>query len=156
MPRKTTEPPTPPAPDKTRQNATDFDVPPNQRIAIEALLAGKTMTAAAEAAGVTRATLWRWSNKDPEFQAALNSFRREAYDLLRMRTASLASLAIDAVEKALRGDDEKTALAVLRGLGFLNGTRELPPTDDLHALKIQQRQESYARLMSDMNYPELF
>lgn len=155
MPRKTAAPP-PPEADNTRQNETEFDVPPNQRIAIEAILAGKTMTAAAKAAGVTRATLWRWLNRDPAFQAALNSFKRETYDQLRMKTASLASLAIDAVEKALRADDEKTALAVLRGLGFLNGVRDLPPTDDLHALKIQQRREAYGRLTADMDYPDLF
>lgn len=87
------------------------------------------MTDAAKAAGVNRSTLWRWLNKDAEFQSTMNSYKREAFDQLSMRTTALASLAISAVESALRGGDEKASIAVLRGLGLLNDVRVEPPTD---------------------------
>lgn len=139
-----------------QQDATEFQISTQQRRAIEAILVGKSMTEAAKAAGVNRSTLWRWLNRDPEFQAAFNSYRREAYDQLQSQTTGLASLAISAVEAALRGGDEKTGLAVLRGLGFLTGVRVDPPTDDLHELTMRQRRAAYSRLMADVDLPDIF
>jgi hypothetical protein len=46
-------------------------LPDNQRLAVEALVAGKNRTEAAEAAGVTRKTVHRWLH-DPVFLAALH------------------------------------------------------------------------------------
>jgi hypothetical protein len=43
--------------------------------AIEALKAGATWTEAAAAVGVTRPTLWRWTQLDPEFAAAAEDAR---------------------------------------------------------------------------------
>jgi hypothetical protein len=48
-----------------------------QGIALASLLAGKTMTTAARAAGVNRSTVWRWLHNDPEFIAFYNSARVE-------------------------------------------------------------------------------
>jgi hypothetical protein len=137
-----------------QQDATDFEISAQQRRAIEAILSGNTMTDAAKTAGVNRSTVWRWMNKDAEFQSALNSYKREALDQLSMRTTALASLAISAVEAALRAGDEKTGIAVLRGLGFLNGVRLDPPTDDVHELRMRQRRSAFARVMESVDLPD--
>jgi hypothetical protein len=137
-----------------QQNATEFDVPANQRMAIEALVAGKNMTTSAEAAGVTRATLWRWLNKDPEFQAALNSYKREVCEQVETQTVGLAKLAIEAVENALRSGDARTAIAVLRGLGILDGSRLTAPTDDVEELRLRQRRARYAQFVAQIDAPD--
>jgi len=49
--------------------ATD-GLSPQQRLAVEALIAGSTLTEAADAAGVTRQTVRRWRSEIPAFQAA--------------------------------------------------------------------------------------
>lgn len=137
-----------------QQDATEFEISAPQRRAIEAMLPGKSLTDAAKAAGVNRSTLWRWLNKDAEFQSALNSYKREAFDQLSMRTTALASLAISAVESALRAGDEKAGIAVLRGLGFLNGARVDPPTDDVHELRMRQRRAALAQVMESVDLPD--
>jgi phage terminase small subunit len=154
MKRNRANPPQPPD-DPMQHNATEFDVPANQRLAIEALVAGKNMTAAAQAAGVTRATLWRWMNKDADFQAALNSYKRELFEQVETQAVGLAKLAIEAVEKALREGDAKTGLAVLRGLGMLDGSRIVAPTDDVQELRLRQRRAAYARLCAEIDTPDL-
>lgn len=141
--------------DTMQQNATEFDVPANQRLAIEALVSGKNMTAAAQAAGVSRATLWRWMNKDAEFQAALNSYKREVLEQVETQAVGLAKLAIEAIEKALRDGDAKTGIAVLRGLGMLDGSRLPTPTDDVHELRLRQRRARYASIVAEIDTPDL-
>jgi transposase-like protein len=54
----------------TPQNATPESLTPAQDTAIVALLAGKTITDAATAAGVDRATVHRWLKDDLAFLAA--------------------------------------------------------------------------------------
>lgn len=113
------------------------------------------MTAAAKAAGVTRATLWRRSNKDAMFQAALNSYKREVFEQVETHAVGLAKLAVEAVENALRAGDAKTGIAVLRGLGMLDGTRLPMPTDDVQELRLRQRRAAYARLVAEIDTPDL-
>jgi hypothetical protein len=61
------------------QNATpDGDgLKLNQTIALEHLFAGKTVTKAAEAAGVDRTTVHRWLREDWAFQAAYHRTQRD-------------------------------------------------------------------------------
>jgi hypothetical protein len=76
------------ASNETRQIATLSLTPgmlpetlsPAQGQALTALLAGRTMTSAAQAAGVNRTTVWRWLNEDPDFIAFYNSARVEMAD----------------------------------------------------------------------------
>jgi len=135
--------------DTSHQNATDLDVSPNQLIAIESLISGKSMTAAAEAAGVNRATLWRWLHKDPDFQATLNSYKKDAVEQVQAQLAGLSTLAISAVKKALQAGDAKTGLALLRGLGALDGNRPEPPSDDVQELRLRLRRAESERLLAE-------
>jgi hypothetical protein len=93
--------------------------------ALAALLAGKTVTAAAQEAEVDRTTIYRWL-RDPDrpgFRRALERGRWELRQAVQARLLSLAGKAADCLEGTLAQGDSKAALALLKGLGFLQGPR---------------------------------
>lgn len=104
---------------------------------MQALLSGEQITAAAKTAKVNRSTLHRWL-KEPEFLAALNTCRSELREAQHDRLASLASSAIEVIEQALEEGDARTALAVLRGVGLLDG--QTPHTGPTNADRIRYDQ----------------
>ena len=77
--------------DIVRQNATDL-TDASHALAIEALVAGSTVTAAAEQAGVSRATLHRWLATDPDFIAAHNSRKAEVLAEVRGKIKALLGI----------------------------------------------------------------
>jgi hypothetical protein len=66
-------------PDKIRQLSQE------QMNAIEHLLRGQSDRSVAEAAGVSRQTIWEWRNHDPLFIAELNRQRFEMWQEARER-----------------------------------------------------------------------
>lgn len=104
------------------------DLRPNQRLALESLLAGSTFTQAAERAGVTDRTLRRW-RKTPEFAEALSDGQHEAHTAARARLLALTTAALDALEIGLRDGTPwqraRVGLRLLEGLGHLTGHVQL-------------------------------
>lgn len=90
-----------------------------QQTALGALRGGGTFVRAAEEAGVSRMTLYRWLRGNPQFRAAFNAWQEEAIESARTRLIKLADQAVDVVEHALSYKDEKVALKVLRSVGAL-------------------------------------
>jgi hypothetical protein len=86
---------------KMEQNGTLDSLSPAQMTAVEALLAGKTNTEAAMAAGVGRTSIQRWLKDDFAFQAELNRGRREIRRTAFGNLERLAAKAADCLEKAL-------------------------------------------------------
>lgn len=78
---------------------------PNQRRAIEVLVTTGNVTAAAEAAGVTRQTVHRWLRDNDEFKRALALAERAALAKLNRNLLRLSDKAIKALEKALDDDE---------------------------------------------------
>lgn len=78
---------------------------PAQEQAILLLAAGKTVTATAEALGVTRQTVSTWANQDAEFMAALALARKETLEAGADRVRGLVAKALDAVEAAFEAED---------------------------------------------------
>jgi hypothetical protein len=101
---------------------TDQELSAAQEKAIEALLAGKSVSEAAIVADVNRTTVHRWLN-DPRFDLALRRSRRELREAMRARLLALGSKAIDSVERSIVDGDANAALAVLKGLSWFS--REL-------------------------------
>lgn len=107
-----------PADAPAHENATEcntHEYPPilerplsaRQMRAIAKLAAGKCEKTVASEIGVDRATLWRWSHRNPIFMAELQRHRRAAWDsvgdrLHGLMRRMLRSLASDLVDKRSR------------------------------------------------------
>lgn len=65
---------------------------PRKRVAIESLLTSGDVSKAAEAAGVTRKTLYRWL-EEPEFAEAINTATAAALENLSRRLVGLGETA---------------------------------------------------------------
>ncbi len=85
-----------------------------QELALEALLAGKTQVEAADAAGVTRETVNRWSKRHPGFIAASRQRRQARTAAAEEVAANLDRQAIKVVSDAVSEGDTKAAIAWLR------------------------------------------
>src|SRR5918999_79348 len=83
-----------------RQNATLQALSPKQRAAVEALLATGEVAAAAQAAGVSRATLHRWL-REPAFLAAVRDAEARALDDLSRLLVRLGRTAAATLAKAM-------------------------------------------------------
>ena len=90
-----------------------------QQTALAALKGGKSFPQAAEVAGVSRATVYRWVQTDPRFRAAYNQWQRDQAESARARVLGLADKAVEVVDKALDRDNEKVAMGMLKHLGAL-------------------------------------
>ena len=86
--------------DIVRQNATD-STDASRALAIESLVAGSTVTAAADQAGVSRATLHRWLASDHVFIAAFNDRKAEVLAEVQGDLRSLAGSAVAVYRRAL-------------------------------------------------------
>lgn len=124
--------------DTSQHNLT---LPLQQAQAVVGLLGGLSVTDAAKAAGVSRATVHRWLKDDFTFQAAVNQGQRELQEALQCRLLNLAEDAVSCVEKVLQAGDGKAALALLKGLGFLK-CRSLPiGSSDPKELEARHKEE---------------
>jgi hypothetical protein len=83
--------------------ATGNSLTPKQRKALEAFALGKTPADAAQAAGVHRATVYRWQ-QEPAFMAELRRVEGAALRHLGRRVLALSDAAADAIEAALTSD----------------------------------------------------
>lgn len=99
------------------RNATLPGLPsvPQERV-LAALLSGSTVTAAAKAGKVDRATVHRWLSDDPAFIAAYNSYRLEMVDAIRQEVRFLSAEAIKALRSVLT-DEATPAVVKLKAAG---------------------------------------
>lgn len=127
-------------------DAESVELAPAQCLAVAALAGGSTITSAAEAAGVSRPTVYAWLDGSPEFVAELNRARAEQRDALRADLRSLATAAVDAMRQLIESPETpapvrlRACLAVLAVAGA-----DAPPlpigstrTEDI-ANEIQER-----------------
>ena len=106
-----------------------------QELALAALRLGSTFRHAAEAAGVARPTIYRWMQTDPHFRAAYNAWKQEQGESARGRLLQLADEAVDVIANALRGNDRKAAVQVLKSAGALRPGR--PQATDAKVVELQ-------------------
>ena len=112
----------------TTKKATKPRLSAAEMTAIQHLLSGSSVIAAAEAAGVDRTTLHRWMRRKVHFREALTRAREELQATFALRLAAIADTAID----GLRGGvlvDPKTALAFLEKSGLLQPRRSSEAVD---------------------------
>ena len=111
-----------------RRNSTDSteeELSPQQNALITALLAGKSVAAAASAIGIHRTTFYVWRQSGPGFCTELNRRLEEQAETMRAQLRALADDAVSTVREMLTGDEVppmvrlRAAVAVLSTLGIL-------------------------------------
>ena len=90
-----------------------------QEKALLLLASGETVTATAEAVGVSRQTVSEWANRDPEFIAALNSVRQEVLDAGADKLRGMVEKALDAVEAGFDSEELSTKDKASLGMALL-------------------------------------
>lgn len=137
------------------QNETQSSLNQKQMIAMETLLEGRTATDAAKSANVNRTTIHRW-RKDPVFIAEYNRRCKEQQDAAFTHMQSVVLKAITTVENSIDQGDSRVALALLKGMGFLNGVLAEIGWDDpervAHEQHVAERRRDESELMDTMLY----
>ncbi len=106
----------------TPKKATKPRLSAAEMTAIQHLLSGSSVTAAAEAAGVDRTTLHRWMRRKVHFREALTRAQEELEATFALRLVTIIDTAIDRLQGGVLVDP-KTALAFLEKSGRLRGGR---------------------------------
>jgi hypothetical protein len=117
------------------------DLTPKQEKAIGALLSQPTMEEAAEAAGVNRATIFRWLQQK-EFQAAYTSARRESVKQAIARLQQTTSEAVDTLRDVMKSSTNFPAARVSAAKAILDYAMKAVELEDL-----TQRVEELEALM---------
>jgi uncharacterized protein (UPF0147 family) len=73
----------------------------NQQKALEVLITNGNVSQAAEAAGVTRQTIYTWKQENKAFQSALEQESAEVVNQLTLRLANLGDQAIQTLQNIL-------------------------------------------------------
>ena len=102
---------------KPNNSATEKKLSDDQDRAIQALIAGKTVSQAAAAAKVHRTTVHRWQH-EVAFVTALGDARLEAWQANRDRLSALADVALDTLEEFINSENDalkyRAAALILR------------------------------------------
>jgi hypothetical protein len=104
-----------PIPDLTTYTALS----PKQIEVIYALAGGQSLTAAAEAAGIHRSTIYEW-RAQPAFRSALQSARDARADSIREDTLDMAALATNALRTLLTDPETPPAVRLKAALSVLH------------------------------------
>ena len=136
---------------KRREAEEPKSLTATQEQALLLLASGETVTATAEAVGVSRQTVSEWTNRDAEFIAALNSVRQEILDAGADRLRNMVGAALDAVEAGINSEElsakdrASLGMALLKQVGLSERAGSTGNTD---AASIRS-----ARALTDMLNP---
>ena len=120
---------------KRREAEEPKNLTATQEKALLLLASGETVTATAEAVGVSRQTVSEWANRDPEFIAALNSVRQETLDAGADKLRGMVEKALDAVAEGFDSEElsakERAALGMelLKNVGLVKRVNAIGSTD---------------------------
>jgi hypothetical protein len=140
---------------------TALALSPAQLTAIQSMLSGHSLGASADAAGITRMTLYRWLHKDPKFRAAYNAWQSDAIMSVRTKLLSMSDAAVTTIGRAVKSDP-KIALGVLKALGTLTPPEagSTDPEEVETQMDIDQQKKeselSEARLFAGLGSPARF
>ena len=120
-----------------RVEPKSYELTADQAAALDLLLAGQTVTAAAAAVGVARETVSRWRNTDPAFQAAYNAAMQSVYEAGQARLLEARGKAVERLAALV--DSPNTNYA-LKAAALLLRVPVLPPAGDVDPAAIEADQ----------------
>ena len=121
-----------------RNEPKAYTLEADQAAALDLLLSGQTVTAAAAAGGVARETVSRWRHNDPAFQAAYNAALASVYEAGQVRLLDARARAVERLAALV--DSSNTSIA-LKAAGLLLRVPVLPPAGDVDPAAIDADQE---------------
>ena len=122
----------------------DKPLTPFQLAALEALMEGKSIAEAAEAAGVSYRTVERWRDEHPAFKAEYNRWLRDKSTTLRDRLMSVAEESVELMVEAVRKKkDLSVAKSIVKDLGLAKPVGKVPTTAAgvANQMKLEQREQ---------------
>ena len=90
--------------------------PPEAKVrAIAAFAAGGGVLEAADAAGVDRTTIWRWSREDAQFASMRDASVAAVLEQAQSDLRGLAGLVVDALARGLKATVKQTVVKLKKG-----------------------------------------
>jgi DNA-binding phage protein len=90
-----------------------------EALAMNCIMSGESMTAAAEAAGVSRQTLYQWMKRGKRLGEAVTIWKQEVATTARTRLLMMTDLATRNILEALKKGDVRVAMTLMQKLGIL-------------------------------------
>jgi hypothetical protein len=103
-----------------QQNSTPSALTAVQAQVVLALAQGNTITAAAQAAGLHRTTVYHWLNTQPAFETAIAEARAEYILTLRDELKSMSCLALSTLRSILEDNQTPAAVRLKAALAVLH------------------------------------
>ena len=122
---------------RVTRGTPNYELSADQAAALDLLLAGQTVTAAAAAVGVARETVSRWRNSDANFQAAYNAALQSAYDAAAARLLDARARAVERLAALVDSPDPAIALKAAGALLRVTVERPRGETDPAELAKWQ-------------------
>jgi isopenicillin N synthase-like dioxygenase len=119
-----------------------------QQTALAALRAGRSFAQAAEEADVSRVTVYRWVQGNPQFRAAYNAWKQEMSESAQGRMLKLADKAVDVVAGALDKGNADVAVRLLIHMGAMR--RPKKGRTDAEGMKVLMDQRTHDRNFLDV------
>ncbi|MFN7020210.1 MAG: hypothetical protein ACK4WH_02630 [Phycisphaerales bacterium] len=121
----------------------DDGLTPEQEAAIAALIANATIAKAAEAAGISERTLYRYL-KDPDFRAAYRDARRQTFSQAIALSQRYTPIAVNVLAKVMTDPLAANASKVAAAAAVMRFGRESIELDDVveRIEKLEARQDT--------------
>jgi hypothetical protein len=113
----------------------------NQALAMNCIMAGGTMIAAAHAAGVDRRTLYEWLQPGTPLHEAVTIWKQDLATTARTRLLMMTDLATKNILAALQRGDVRTAMTLVQKIGVLSA----PPIGPTHVEAVTEHVTTKSR-----------
>jgi AcrR family transcriptional regulator len=98
---------------------------------------GGTVSAAADAIGVHRSSIYKWFKSDPNFKQAVEEIRRDRYERLCDQMREIEALALARLRRLLEDDSVPASVQLRAALAILNRPKESSGREDWNVPRME-------------------
>ena len=106
---------------------------------------GSTVSAAADAAGVHRSSIYNWFKSDPNFKQAVEEIRRGRNERLSDQMRELEALALARLRRLLEDDSVPASVQLRAALAVLNRPKESSVHEDWNVPRMESLETTLTR-----------